>query len=144
MQWHSPLFLVPIQVPTVMPMSRAVGWFLQESPFGSTPAPSVAVTTARTPATGRETASPPVPASKTARPSHSSSTNADIPREQQLASNTYSAQADELHAASSGTGKTYGETLITVWKKINKRHLIGTRARLAQLISHCNKVFSEI
>ena len=48
-------------------MHHAVRWFLQESPSGSTHAPSVVAMTARMLATGRETVSPPVPASRTVR-----------------------------------------------------------------------------
>ena len=65
LQWCCPLLLISLQVPTAMLMHHAVKLFPQEIPSGSTPAPSVVVTTARTPATGRETALPPVPVSKT-------------------------------------------------------------------------------
>lgn len=54
-----------LQVLTATLMRHAAMWFLQESPPGSTPAPSVVVTMARMLATGRETVSPPAPASKT-------------------------------------------------------------------------------
>ncbi len=58
---------ISLQVPIATLMRHAARWSLQDSPSGSTSAPSVAVTMARTPVTGRETVSPPVPASKTAR-----------------------------------------------------------------------------
>lgn len=64
---HLPLLLISLQVLTATLMRHAARWFPLESPPGSTPAPSAVVMMARTPATGRETVSPPVPASKTAR-----------------------------------------------------------------------------
>ncbi|MEQ2204068.1 hypothetical protein XENOCAPTIV_007437, partial [Xenoophorus captivus] len=54
-------------VPTATLMHPVVKSYLQENLCGSTLAPSVAVTTAKKPATGREIASQPVPASKTAQ-----------------------------------------------------------------------------
>lgn len=60
-----PLCFIPLQVLTATSMRHAARWSPQESPSGSTPAPSAAVTTARMPATGRGTVSPPAPASRT-------------------------------------------------------------------------------